>query len=117
MGNVFDKSSNIWPSFGRVSQPTPAACRDLSTANTMAGPNGAIGQLGGCSFNYFTHDVGIGLRYHTPIGPVRLDTSYLLNPPVYPVLLDYTTNNTTTLPAHVGIASNINFFFSIGQMF
>jgi outer membrane protein insertion porin family len=117
MGNVFDKSSDIWPSFARVDQPTPAACRDLSNKNTTAGSNSAIGQQGGCSFNYFTHDVGIGFRYHTPIGPVRFDTSYLLNPPVYPVLLDYSTSTTVSLPAHVGIASNFNFFFSIGQMF
>jgi outer membrane protein assembly factor BamA len=117
MGNVFDKSSDIWPSFARIDQPTPVACRDLSNANTTAGSDSAIGQQGGCSFNYFTHDVGVGFRYHTPIGPVRFDTSYLLNPPVYPVLLDYNTNSTVSLPAHVGIASNFNFFFSIGQMF
>lgn len=117
MGNVFDKASDIWPSFARVNQPTPKACRDLTTANSTAGSNSAIGQQGGCSFNYFTHDVGIGLRYHTPIGPVRIDVSYLLNPPVYPVLLNYAANSTVTLPAQVGIASNFNFFFSIGQMF
>ena len=117
MGNVFDKASDIWPSFARVNQPTPAACRNLSTTNTTAGSNSAIGQQGGCSFNYFTHDVGVGLRYHTPIGPVRIDTSYLINPPVYPVLLDYSTDSTVSQPAHVGIASNFNFYFSIGQMF
>ena len=117
MGNVFDRASDIWPSFGRLSQPTPAACRNLTTANTTAGPNDAVGQQSGCSFAYFTHDVGIGFRYHTPIGPVRFDVSYNLNPPVYPVLYDYNSTTTNTIPAHVGITSNFNFFFSIGQMF
>ncbi len=116
MGNVFDRSTDIWESFVRVKQPTPAACRDLSEANTTAGPNSAIGQQGGCSFNYFTHDVGIGFRYHTPVGPVRFDLSYLLNPPVYPSLLNYNSND-VQLPASVGLASNFNFYFSIGQMF
>ena len=119
MGNVFDRASDIWPSFLRVNQPTPKACRDLSTTdgNTTAGPNDAVGQQGGCSFAYFTHDVGIGFRYHTPIGPVRIDTSYNLNPPVYPVINDYNSTSTNPIPPHVGIASNFNFFFSIGQMF
>jgi outer membrane protein assembly factor BamA len=117
MGNVFDRASDIWPSFGRVKQPTPAACRDLSAANTTAGQNDAVGQQGGCSFAYFTHDVGLGFRYHTPIGPIRFDLSYNLNPPVYPVLIDYNSSSTDATPAHVGIASNFNFFFSIGQMF
>jgi outer membrane protein assembly factor BamA len=117
MGNVFDRASDIWPSFLRVRQPTPAACRDLTTANTTRGPNDAVGQQGGCSFAYFTHDVGIGFRYHTPIGPIRIDTSYNLNPPVYPVIYDYNSTSANPIASHVGIASNFNFFFSIGQMF
>ncbi len=117
MGNVFDKGSDIWPGFARVTQPTPAECRNLTQANASAGPNEAIGQLGGCSFNYFTHDVGVGFRYHTPIGPVRFDLSYLLNPPVYPILLNDADTTTVTYPPSVGLASNFNFFFSIGQMF
>jgi outer membrane protein assembly factor BamA len=32
-------------------------------------------------FNNFTHSVGGGLRYKTPIGPVRVDVGHLLNPP------------------------------------
>ncbi len=117
MGNVFDRASDIWPSFLRVTQPTPAACRDLSVQNVTAGANDATGQQGGCSFAYFNHDVGLGLRYHTPIGPIRIDTSYNLNPPVYPVRYDYTSTSTNPVAPHVGIASNFNFFFSIGQMF
>lgn len=117
MGNVFDRASDIWPSFLRVKQPTSSACRDLSVGNVTAGPDDATGQQGGCSFAYFTHDIGLGLRYHTPIGPIRIDTSYNLNPPVYPVRYDYTSTSTNPAPPHVGIASNFNFFFSIGQMF
>lgn len=32
-------------------------------------------------FDYMVHAVGIGFRYRTPIGPVRLDLGYSLNPP------------------------------------
>jgi outer membrane protein insertion porin family len=32
-------------------------------------------------FSDYTHTVGFGLRYKTPVGPVRLDLGHLLNPP------------------------------------
>ena len=68
--------------------------------------------MGKCNFNYYSHAVGVGLRYGTPVGPIRLDFSYNLNPPIYPVFDDYTG----ALP-YVGQASHFNFFFSIGQSF
>jgi outer membrane protein insertion porin family len=33
--------------------------------------------------NYFSHTVGFGLRYPTPVGPVRVDFGYQLNPATY----------------------------------
>ena len=108
MGNVFQNSSEIWPSLLRVSQPHRDTCKNLtpppaSTTGTSTGT---------CSFNYFSHAVGLGMRYHTPIGPVRGDFSYNLNPPIYPVIYDYNGH-----PPHVGQADHFNFFFSIGQSF
>ena len=32
-------------------------------------------------FNYMEHAVGFGVRYRTPVGPIRLDLAYSLNPP------------------------------------
>jgi len=32
-------------------------------------------------FSNFTHSVGGGLRYKTPIGPIRLDIGHLINAP------------------------------------
>ncbi|MGH9599679.1 MAG: hypothetical protein ACRD27_07420, partial [Terracidiphilus sp.] len=81
---------------------------------TPAGPITSTGPQGGCSFNYFSHAPGIGLRYHTPVGPIRLDFSYNLNPPIFPVVVDYSN---LLAPAHVGEASHFNFFFSLGQAF
>jgi outer membrane translocation and assembly module TamA len=58
----------------------------------------------------------VGLRYHTPVGPIRFDFSYNLNPPIYPVNLNYSLPIPDALP-HIGEASHFNFFFSLGQTF
>lgn len=86
------------------------------TPGTPPGPITSTGPQGLCSFNYFTHAPGLGMRYNTPIGPLRLDIGYDLNPPIYPVTLDYSQTNPTGNP-HVGQAPHINFFFSFGQAF
>jgi len=110
MGNAFEKSSEIWPSAIRTKQPHSWTCRNVSTPYTTYNTPET------CDFNDFSHALGMGLRYHTPIGPLRGDFSYNLNPPIFPVFYDYTTSSTTPNP-HVGQASHFNFFFSIGQSF
>lgn len=112
MGNVFRNSSDIWPSFIRFKQPHSDTCRDLS--NTSQGSTTSTGNTGPCSFNYFSHAAGLGLRYHTPIGPIRVDLSYNFNPPIYPVIYDLSNINAAP---HVGQADHFNFFFSLGQSF
>ncbi len=125
MGNVFNNSSDIWPSLLRVTQPHSETCRDTSlAAQQKVTRHSSTNPTGTCSFNYFSHDVGLGLRYSTPIGPIRLDFSYNLNPPIYPVVITYGTcpasqqvnNNPHDCPS-VEQAPHFNFFFSIGQAF
>jgi outer membrane protein insertion porin family len=110
MGNAFQKSSQIWPSALRIKQPHSYTCRNVTVPYTTYNTKDT------CDFNDFSHAVGLGLRYHTPIGPIRGDLSYNLNPPIYPVFYDYTTASTAPNP-HVGQAGHFNFFFSIGQSF
>jgi outer membrane protein insertion porin family len=113
MGNVFENSSDIWPSFFRTKQPHSYTCKDLNLADQeVPHEDSSTGGAGTCSFNNFVHAVGLGLRYHTPVGPLRLDFSYNLNPPIYPVIIDY-----SGAAPHVGQAPHFNFFFSIGQAF
>jgi outer membrane translocation and assembly module TamA len=59
------------------------------------------------------------LRYHTPVGPIRFDFSYNLNPPIYPVNLNYSLYpaNPINSNPHVGEGTHFNFFFSLGQTF
>jgi outer membrane protein insertion porin family len=113
MGNVFQKTSQIWPSFLNLTQPNQAACKVLNTTP----PTGSIitPPIGGdvCRFDYFSYAIGLGLRYKTPIGPIRVDFSYNLNPPIYPV----TYSTTPGFVPYVGQAPHFNFFFSLGQSF
>jgi outer membrane protein insertion porin family len=60
------------------------------------------------------------VHYKTPIGPVRLDIGYNLNPPVFPSFQTVTNDVngiSTTTQFYPQRASHFNFFFSIGQSF
>ena len=121
MGNVFTNAGDAWASITRFHQPNRDTCKTIAST---ADPNSYIptgkltstGQQGNCSFNYFSHAPGIGLRYHTPVGPIRLDFSYNLNTPIYPVNINYSLSQPNNSP-HVGEAAHFNFFFSLGQTF
>jgi outer membrane protein assembly factor BamA len=64
--------------------------------------------------------VGVGVRYKTPIGPLRFDFGYNLNPTSYFQAIS-TPNPITGQPPIVNVVSqrlrHFNVFFSIGQPF
>jgi len=80
-------------------------------------------------FDYMVHAVGFGIRYRTPIGPVRLDLGYSINPPYFfgfkGTQQDLITAGVNpcgpTSPVvsqcQVQNVSHFQFFFSIGQTF
>jgi outer membrane protein assembly factor BamA len=69
-------------------------------------------------FNYMVHAVGFGVRYRTPIGPIRVDLAYSINPPSYLGLQgsfqDLLFGTAPTVRQNV---SHFQFFISIGQAF
>jgi outer membrane protein insertion porin family len=113
MGNAFQTSSQVWPSAIRIKQPHSWTCRDLTPP-----PYTTYNTPGTCDFNDFSHAVGLGFRYRTPIGPIRLDFSYNLNPPIYPVTqVSNSDGSASSQSPYVGSSGHFNFFFSIGQAF
>lgn len=82
-------------------------------------------------FNYAVQAAGFGIRYKTPLGPVRVDLAYAFNPASYQ---GFSTNLTTQqllncTPSEIGNPAfpnctasgqklaHFQFFFSIGQAF
>ena len=120
MGNVFTNAHDAWASIGRIHQPDRSNCETTipvtNPPSVPSGPKTSTGIQGTCSFNYFSHAPGLGLRYHTPVGPIRLDFSYSLNPPIYPVTYNYSLTQPGSNP-HVGEGGHFNFFFSLGQTY
>ena len=101
-GNVFTAVHNMVHSFVNWRQPNPSLCQQESTRFQ-------------CSYNYISQAAGIGVRYRTPIGPVRFDFGYNLNPPVFPsCVTDSKGNCVTFVPQQL---HRFNLFFSIGQTF
>lgn len=72
-------------------------------------------------FDYMVHAVGFGVRYRTPIGPVRIDLAYSINSPrfrglqgSYEDLLDPNLPNVVYTQQRI---SQFQFHFSLGQLF
>ena len=63
--------------------------------------------------NYFSHTVGFGIRYSTPVGPIRVDLGYQINRPYFVIPCNDGTPNcqqATQLP-------RLQLFFSLGSSF
>jgi outer membrane protein insertion porin family len=113
MGNVFTAQHDMVKGVLRWHQPDPARC--LVPPAETANP-GCLNFFNNSGFDYTSHAIGLGLRYRTPIGPVRFDFGYNLNPTRYlQAILDSKGNPTGSYsPQQVG---HFNVFFSIGQPF
>jgi outer membrane protein insertion porin family len=94
MGNVFATPNQLLGGLVRFNQPSIAACTP---------PNSTVA----CNFSYNPQAIGTGIRYKTPVGPVRVDLSYNFTPTRYPIR----EQNTVQTLKH------FNYFFSIGQTF
>jgi outer membrane protein assembly factor BamA len=64
-------------------------------------------------FDFTDHAVGAGLRYKTPVGPIRFDVGYNLNPPRFRVV----TIQNGVQNVEIRQLSRVQFFLSIGQSF
>ena len=111
-GVLFEDAGNIFSRPGAMNFRTRQ--RDIPCPKNV---------VGFCKdFNYMVHAAGFGIRYKTPVGPIRADIAYSLNPPQYNGFAgDYSQLVQCSQKANCQAArqqiSHFQFFFSIGQAF
>src|SRR5581483_11266106 len=79
-------------------------------------------QVSNQNFDYAVQAAGFGIRYKTPLGPVRVDLAYALNPTRYMgfsrnLTIQQLINCGTSCPSSPQQLGHLQFFFSIGQAF
>jgi outer membrane protein insertion porin family len=115
MGNVFTDGNHMLDSLLRWHQ-NKGLCTQRLNSTFQVGSGAAL-----CNYNYISHAIGLGVRYKTPVGPVRFDFGYNLNPTIFPNFCMY-MKSTPTCPAALTFfgtkqVSPFNVYFSIGQTF
>ncbi len=115
MGNVFSNGNHMLDSLLHWHQNTSSCSQ--AVGSVLVPGSGATQ----CRYDYISHAIGLGVRYKTPVGPVRFDLGYNLNPTVYPNFCVQTTSTPTCPPTYTFLgtkqASHFNVYFSIGQTF
>ncbi len=114
MGNVFTAPHDALKGLLRWHQPSTQAC--LSSGTPTSQDCTLFSNRG---YDYTSHAVGLGVRYKTPIGPLRFDFGYSLNPTRYFQVVTK-TDPITNLQTSTFVTQqlrHLNVFFSIGQPF
>jgi outer membrane protein insertion porin family len=112
MGNVFTAPHDMLKGLMRWHQPDPQQCMSGSTPNQQC-----FTYFNNAGYDYTSHAVGVGVRYKTPIGPLRFDFGYNLNPTSYFQGLTFSTTTGQPTSYETQRLRPFNVFFSIGQPF
>jgi len=117
-GTIFYDGGNVFSKLDRVtlrwSSPKPI----FDPANPKQCLYNCTNEL-----NYFSNTVGVGVRYATPVGPIRVDLGYEVNRPffVIPIPCPSGTTTTTCPTGSLGFQSTqlprLQVFFSLGSSF
>ncbi len=117
-GVLYHDAGNVYTNLGSISFRVRQ--HDRPTGPTSPNPE---------DFNYMVHSVGFGIRYRTPVGPLRVDLGYSINPPYFfgfkGTQQDLVNAGRTPCQPPAGVAnqcsvqnvSHFQYFFSIGQTF
>ena len=109
-GNVYSRASRLTL---RWSPPKPVFVP--AYPGQPPGPFNPTRCVANCTneLNYFSNTVGFGLRYATPIGPIRIDLGYQLNPAEFVVPCE----NTISFCQQGTHLQRFQIFFNLGSSF
>jgi outer membrane protein insertion porin family len=115
-GNVYSRLSRI--SF-RATLPRPTFTSTPDPNNPTGPPLTQCVTNCGNELNYFAHTIGFGVRYATPVGPIRVDLGYQINRPFFVVpCVPVTTNSTMVTNCFKGTQlPRLQIFFNLGSSF
>jgi outer membrane protein insertion porin family len=105
----------------RATLPTPTF-KLIKDPNNLNGP-----MIPACDtncaneLNYFAHTIGLGVRYKTPVGPIRIDFGYQLNRPSFVIPIPCPSKATNCQVGSLGQQNTrlpgFQIFFNLGSSF
>jgi hypothetical protein len=128
-GAIFYDGGNVYSRLSRISfnATLPKPTFGLQDPSLPPGPTNLSVCLTNCSneLNYFAHSAGLGVRYKTPVGPIRVDLGYQINRPsfVIPIPCPGKTSGSTgscqtgSLGYRGTRLPGFQIFFSLGSSF
>src|SRR6202158_1240803 len=118
-GAIFYDGGNVFSRITRITLRTspPAPVFTVANPSLPISPTNLSTCVRNCDneLDYFSHTIGLGIRYATPVGPIRIDLGYQLNRPTFAipcknVPLTVSCQQGTKLPG-------FQIFFNLGASF
>jgi outer membrane protein assembly factor BamA len=124
-GAIFYDGGNVYSRVNRIT------LRPMLPASTFALQNPALPPsatnvpmcVTNCTneLNYFAHTIGLGVRYKTPVGPIRVDLGYQLNRPSFVIPIPCPSTATGCVSGSLGQQGTrlpgFQIFFNLGSTF
>ena len=122
-GAIFYDGGNVYSRLDRITfrsySPKPVfVLQDPSLPPSATNPTLCVSNCTN-ELNYFAHTIGFGIRYATPVGPIRIDLGYPINRPTFVVPCVPSTTGTPLTPlcfkgTHL---PRLQIFFNLGSTF
>src|SRR5712692_5580546 len=124
-GAIFYDGGNVYSRLNRISFSSMMQAPAFALQNPAlpAGPTNVPICVTNCTneLNYFAHTIGLGVRYKTPVGPIRIDFGYQLNRPSFVIPIPCPSNATNCQIGTLGQQSTrlpgFQIFFNLGSSF